>query len=509
MTNLIKIFKGSAIKTFTLFYRILVVFLLIPFMIRVLGTETYGLWALVSSLTSYYFLMDFGVLQAVSRYVARAIGGKKNEEIPSIISNSVVSYIFLSVLAVILSIIGLFLLKYFIPIDILNVVKILVIIVAADFAINLPLKTYQGVLTAHMDYVALSLFDIGLLTLRSVLIVVFLSRGYGIITLALINFVMNLLYHYSLYLYVIRKYKNTKFYIKLVDIKKIKELFSFGFYVFINQIGDIFRFRIGSFFVGGYIGLASVAIYSIALKILDYFMSFVYSAVSVINPLFSHYEGANDFKAMRDKLITGTRMASIVAFFILGNIIIFGKSFITNWVGREFLGAYFVLVIIAIPLSLDLAQNPGIAVLRSVNKHKFYALLNGVEGLCILSLSFILIPKFGLIGAASAVSIPMSITRLFIQPYLSCKFIDLKLKYFLKRLAPLLIFIFAFFSLSYYIFYHFSLLDYLSYIQIIVFALILAVPFFMFIFLCLFTKDEKKYIKIIYIHFIGGVFKSK
>ncbi|HYP19597.1 MAG TPA: hypothetical protein VEY08_05935, partial [Chloroflexia bacterium] len=46
--------------------------LLTPLLVRQLGHQAYGVWVLVTSLAIYLTLLDLGVADAVTRYVARA-----------------------------------------------------------------------------------------------------------------------------------------------------------------------------------------------------------------------------------------------------------------------------------------------------------------------------------------------------------------------------------------------------------------------------------------------------
>ena len=45
-------------------------FFLTPYMLRHLGDTGFGLWVLVTTLTGYYGLLDFGLRNSISRFVA-------------------------------------------------------------------------------------------------------------------------------------------------------------------------------------------------------------------------------------------------------------------------------------------------------------------------------------------------------------------------------------------------------------------------------------------------------
>ncbi|MCS4586098.1 hypothetical protein FZ990_14955 [Clostridium perfringens] len=57
--------------------------------------------------------------------------------------------------------------------------------------------------------------------------------------------------------------------------------------------------------------------------------------------------------------------------FILGGFILVGKEFITTWAGQDYYLAYYIALVIMIPLTVPLIQNLGITILQAKNMHKF------------------------------------------------------------------------------------------------------------------------------------------
>jgi len=495
MSTTFKLFKGSALQTITLFVNLLAVFLLFPFIVKTLGDKIYGLWVLASSLTGYYFLLDFGISQAVSRFIARALGKNRKEETKSVISNSIFMFSCIALFTIIFTIILAFFLKYFVPSDILLISRILLITVGLEFAFTLPLRTYGGVLKAHLDFDIFSLFDLITIILRSGLIFFFLSKGYGIIALAIINLLTSVIFYLANFFYVRKKYPEATFNAKLIKKKKIKELFKFSQYIFLTQIGDNLRYKIDSFVIAGFIGLASVTLYSIAVKIVDYYMQLMIALTSAVIPLFYRYEGAKDFDSIRQKFILGTRISTIFAFIIGANLIIFGKNFIQNWMGKDYINAYSILIILVIPYIFDLSQRMGMGVLQSLNKHYIYTIMNGVEGVINLILSIILVQKIGIIGVAIGTAIPLLIIKGFIQPYIICKHVDLKISKYLREISKIVIFLLAFFSLVYLLFYKITSMSYIFMgIAILTELSILSITLYAFIL----RHEEKKIIQDIF-----------
>lgn len=63
-------------------------FFLSPYVVQHLGDAGYGVWTLVGSLTGYLGLLDFGVRQAVTRYVARAFARDDSGEASRVMSSA-------------------------------------------------------------------------------------------------------------------------------------------------------------------------------------------------------------------------------------------------------------------------------------------------------------------------------------------------------------------------------------------------------------------------------------
>src|SRR5712675_3419421 len=66
-----ELFLGNVLWSwFGVAFNIFIGFVLSPYVIRKLGPEGYGIWALLFSVIGYYGLLDFGFKSALIRYTA-------------------------------------------------------------------------------------------------------------------------------------------------------------------------------------------------------------------------------------------------------------------------------------------------------------------------------------------------------------------------------------------------------------------------------------------------------
>lgn len=90
MSNQIR--KGAFISYTTIAINILLGLLYTPWMIDKIGVSDYGLYALISAFLSY-FILDFGLGEAIARFLALAVANKDSARIKSIINSSIRIYL--------------------------------------------------------------------------------------------------------------------------------------------------------------------------------------------------------------------------------------------------------------------------------------------------------------------------------------------------------------------------------------------------------------------------------
>ncbi len=68
-------------------------YLLMPFNINKLGTENYGIWIIISSLTAYLFMLHLGTPMASVREMTQAIATKDYEKLNRVVASCAALYV--------------------------------------------------------------------------------------------------------------------------------------------------------------------------------------------------------------------------------------------------------------------------------------------------------------------------------------------------------------------------------------------------------------------------------
>lgn len=485
-----RLFKSSVARTSLTILSIIISFFILPFLVSKLGDKWYGIWTIVGSLLGYYYLVDFGLATAVTRYVTQYIAKKESHNVNIIINTSLVIYTIMALAIFIITIILSYMANFFVPTTKeLYLIRLIIIIMGLNLAIEFPFKAFAGIIGAYVRYDLLSYSHLFTLLLSTGLTVFFLNRGYGILSLSLIGFACSQISNLLFYFIAKHLFSDMQINLKYFQKDKVRELFSYSIWSFIIQIGDQFRFRIDSFVIGGIMSASYVTHYFIGARLAELFLNLVYRATNILMPVFTKYYSENNYEEIRSKLLFMTKINTIIAIFGGGLIIILGKPFILRWMGNQYLDAYPVLVVLMITLIFEIIFNPSSNVLYAISKHRFLSIVNITEGCLNLALSLMLIHYYGILGVAIGTAIPLVISRLFVLPFYVCKQIKLPIRKYYMNILNSGAFTILYLGLFYAITENFLIIP--QYGNLII-AILSALPLYViFIHFVLFDKSER------------------
>ena len=361
---------------------------MIPFVIHAIGDRWYGFWVLVGSLVGYYGFFELGISTANERFIARALGKGDKEELNRVFNTSLFIFILIGLTALLLSFLLILICPRFIenPDDV-KIFRIVILFVGINNALSFPIRGFYGFLYAHVRYDIVNIFGILKLTLRTALIIFFLNRGHGIIALAVITLAVDLLQYFLTIRFTILNYPNIKISIREASRDIVRMLLGYSIFSFIANIAKQLRFYFATFIISAYLGLSLVTHYNIGGRVAEYYMLLVASAIALMKPVFSSLEGKGDFDKIRSNYIFMVKLNTIISIFLGGSILIYGKVFITRWMGIEFLDSWNVLLILTVGLIFSTIQVTPVTLLYSISKHKFYAIAMVIEGIANILLS--------------------------------------------------------------------------------------------------------------------------
>jgi len=389
-----------------------------PFILHRLGDAAYGIWVLIFSITGYYGLFDLGIRSSIIRYVSKYTATGDGEKLTRFVSTALLSYtgIGLVSMALTASLSSSVEHLFRIPPELHSQARLLLLIVGASVSLGFPLGVFGGMLEGLQRFYILNWTSIGSTLLRAALIVYFLNRGSGLVTVALITVALPVLSSILRGIIALRLCP-VSLGIRHIDKESFRNMATYGGTTFLVIVAGRLRFRTDELVLGGMMSTVAITYFSIGARIVDYAQEFVSSLAQIFVPMSSQSEAKGDLDRLRKVYIAGNRVCALLILPITIMLIVLGKHVIRIWVGARYIPhSYPVLVVLIIPFTLMLMQAASGRVLFGVGKHQSLAKVTLLEGIANLILSIALVPRLGVVGDALGTAVPLSCTFLLFMP---------------------------------------------------------------------------------------------
>ena len=378
-------------------------FIYTPWMIHSIGKENFGLYTLAMSVISF-FVFDFGMSQAVQRFVAQYLAEGKPEKANNCLGLVAKLYIWLDVALLIL----LTIVYFFIPSiyqkltpDEIEKFKVVYCVAALFSVISFPFIPLNGILNANEKFVQLKSCDLMHKFLVVGLMSICLLLDYGLFALVTVNAVAGIL-TIILKLIVLKRSTGTKINYRYKDREEFKSIMSFSGWVTVIALAQRMIFNIAPSVLGIFSGSASIAVLGIAITIEGYYYTFANAIYGLFIPKAARMivSGQNSLSLM----IKVGRIQILVLGLIFFAFISIGKDFIDIWVGDDFSDVYLGAILLLFPSFIQSSEDIAEQILVLVNI-KLKAIIYVTMAILNVILLFVLTPIYGMLGICIAVFI--------------------------------------------------------------------------------------------------------
>jgi O-antigen/teichoic acid export membrane protein len=413
-----QILKNVGSSWSALAINVLVGIFLSPFILHRLGDAAFGIWVLIFSITGYYGLFDLGIRSSIIRYVSKYTATGEREKLTQFVNTALFSYTGIGVVSMVLTTLLSSSVEHLfkIPPGMHAQARLLLLMVGASVSLGFPLGVFGGMLEGLQRFYILNWTSIGATLARAALIVYFLHRGYGLLTVALITVGLPMFSSIFRGIIVFRLCP-VPIGLQHVDRASFRQIANYGGTTFIVMIAGRLRFRTDELVLGTMMSAVAVTYFNIGARIVDYAGDFVASLAQVFVPMASQSEATGNLDRVRKIYIAGNRVCAFLILPIAAILILLGKHIIRIWVGARYIPhSYPVLVVMIIPYVFMLSQAASGRILFGLGKHQTWAVITVIEGIANLILSIALVPPLGIVGDALGTAIPLSFTYLVFLP---------------------------------------------------------------------------------------------
>lgn len=483
---------GAILSYVSIFVSTLVQLLYTPFLMDKLGQSEYGLYSLIASVIGYLTVLDLGFGNAIVVYTAKYRAQGKYDEEKKL--HGMFRLIF-RIIGVIAGLIGVVL---FLNVNNLfgstmtaselSSAKIMMLILAFNLVITFNFTIYSSIISAYEQFIFQRIMSIVNTLLKPLIMIPLLIMGYKAIVMTIVITVVNIIVLLSNYFFCKKKLDiNIKF--RGFDKKLFKTIFGYSFFIFLGVIVDKINWSVDQFVLGAVSGTVAVSVYAAASNINHLFVNLSTAINSVMLPKMSKLVAKNASKEeLTNEFIKVGRIQYLIVFLMASGLTLFGKEFFIAWAGKGYEDAYYIALILTIPLCVPLIQNLGISIMQAKNMHKFRSILYAVIAIGNIFLSIPLAKQYNGIGSAIGTAISLIIGNIIIINIYYHKKVGLNVfkfwKEIIKMTIPFIIPIILILVIMNFIKLH-------GYTQLIIFGGIYSVMYFITAYLLSMNKYEK------------------
>ncbi len=409
---------------------IVISFYVSPILVHRLGNEQYGLWTMIVSITGYFTLLDFGVNNAVVRFISKYVAQKEAGKANEIYNTALVFFGRIGLAVLVLTLVGgwLFTRWHTLTGASASYLYIVFALAGLDVAGHLVCGVFSATLIGLQEFFRMNVVSITLTILKNLVLVILVFSGHKLLAVAAIQLVFNLSKHVWHYLIIKKKYAFFHVDTTLWTAATFRTIVSYSVYSFIIAMAGRVIYLTDSIVIGAVVNVGAVTFYAIPASLLDYLGRVVGAITSALIPVISSQEAVGEIEKNRALYLTVTKYLLLLMLPIIFVLFTVGHEFIALWMGAEY-GAQgkWTLRILLIGYSFSFCQWIAYSILLGTSKHTFLAYVMVAEAVANLGISILLGKIWGIEGVAIGTTIPLLLANLFVIPIYVCRLLAIKI----------------------------------------------------------------------------------
>lgn len=414
-----------------------------PIVIRLLGQDEYGVMSLAGAIIGYLSLLNLGLGGSYNYFYHKR---KKEADEDGVAKLNGMYITIFSVIGLAVLVAGMFIvfnarsvLGSEITGNELGIAKKLMAISVLSMALTLPTSVFGSYIFVHERFIFSRVVGIIFTILSNIVKLSLLFLGFRSVAITLAAFILTIINTLVTVIYSVKVLK-FKFVFSGFQLNMLKSMFTFSFFIFLNQIVDQINWSIDKYIIARFYGAASVAVYSIGASLNNYYISISSTISGVFSPRINKMVSLEtDNNTLTDLMIKVGRVQFLILSLVFTGLVFFGEYFIVGYyAGTGYEEAYKVVLILCAPVTIPLIQNVGIEIQRAKNKHKFRSIIYVIMAFFNLGISIPLCKYFGIIGCAIGTAIGITIANVIVMNIYYHKKLGLNMLKFWKSILRIL-----------------------------------------------------------------------
>lgn len=228
-----------------------------------------------------------------------------------------------------------------------------------------------------------------------------------------------------------------RFELRGLDPSLFRSVAAFSGWVFANQVCDLVNQSAPNMLLGALTSASTVAVFAVSVQIRNVFISLSTAMSNVFVPEINRIVATSDDNAALTRLVARVGRCQLLLFcWVYGGFVLLGRFFVAKWAGEGFAEAYWLVLVMALPLAVPLCQNTGIEIQRAKNLHRARSVALLLMAVASVAFTWVASPVLGCWAPAVAYVASIVLGNgLFMNWYYQRR-VGLDMVYFWRRVLP-------------------------------------------------------------------------
>ncbi|HEX8220662.1 MAG TPA: oligosaccharide flippase family protein [Chloroflexia bacterium] len=393
--------------------------LLTPLLVRELGHQVYGVWVLVTSLGIYLTLLDLGIADATTRYVATARAVQDSRQVTAVVSTAFAICLAGGLLSLVLTTVLTFLVLPTLntPQELLPAAQWLLMSLGIGSTAVLSSRVFDGALRGAQRYDLANALQIGFSVSLAGGTAIVLLLGGGLAGIAWVNLTAGLLLAVGQMVVGRLAVPDARLARRGVQGALARELVGFSGWVLVTNISSRIYTHFDAVLLAIFLPVRVITPYNLGYRVASLLGEGLYPVMKLLFPIAADLHQRQENEALRRLLVQGTKVALAIS--IAGGITLWflGDALIRLWIGPNLEEATPILYFFVVFFIISNTSQPAREVLKGQGRMKMLALMAVVETVLNLGLSVVLVQFYGAPGVALGSLIPVVLVNVVLLRY--------------------------------------------------------------------------------------------
>ncbi|MBX3449429.1 MAG: polysaccharide biosynthesis C-terminal domain-containing protein [Planctomycetaceae bacterium] len=393
---------------------------LMPYVVSVLGDHQYGTWVFINSIAGYSGLLYLGFGETISRYVATYQSQGDLRKVNAITTMVLGVYTAMGLVGVLIAALAAAMLgswTHWTPAEILEL-RWVIVVLGLNVLFSLSGSVFGGVLLGLRRFDLERSVSLVSDLVRLALIVFFLNREWGLLTISLIYLGITIAENTVFAWMAFRCLPELRIDPRLVSRETLSECGQFSSMAFLNVLASQLIYATDTIVIGLMLGTDAITPYYIAVRLCDFLRKPIEKIADICMPISGALQKPSQ-NAERQRILES---AFGFTFLLIGGTTIgavyFGGDVIRLWMGPEYVESRHLLAILLLAQVVALPCGVLRAFLFGLGHVRLPALVYLAEAITNLALSIVLCHYWGIWGVAIGTAVPIFVFELgLLVPY--------------------------------------------------------------------------------------------